>query len=305
MHIELEARLRAFAAFARQGSITAAADELVISQPAVSKHIAELEKKLGVDLIRRQGRRVMLTPAGEFLAGYVLRAEALLAQAAHGLRSFADPMSGRLAIAASGTPGNYLLPSPLAAFHEQFPGVEVVLEMGTSAEVIDAVRAHRFEIGVVGGFGAAPEMDVESLLEDEVVIVASAGKASSIESAKDLEEVTWITREEGSATRATVEAALKDHGLSPRRWLYLPSWEAVKLAVAAGAGVTACSGLVVEAEVHLGLLAIISLPGWGVRRGISLVTVRDAPMTEPARRFVEMLKEEIGRKSARAVGAER
>jgi DNA-binding transcriptional LysR family regulator len=167
--MELEARLRAFSGFVRRGSFSGAADELRISQPAISKHIADMERGLGVKLIDRRARA--LTPAGELLAAHVLRAEALLRQAAHGLASLREPMSGALTIVASGTPGTYVLPEIVAEFQQRHPGVRVHFELATSAEVIKAVRSHRAEIGVSGGFVAAPEIEAEPLIEDEIVIV--------------------------------------------------------------------------------------------------------------------------------------
>src|ERR1700722_3536256 len=103
--MELGARLRAFAGFVRRGSFTGAAEELRISQPAVSKHIADIERDLGVKLIERRSRE--LTAAGELLASHVLRAEAILAQAAHGIAALREPGLRKLTIWASGTPGTY------------------------------------------------------------------------------------------------------------------------------------------------------------------------------------------------------
>src|ERR1051326_7740713 len=98
--MELEARLRAFAAFARCRSFSAAAAELRISQPAVSKHVADLERVLGVKLVERSRRDGALTSAGEFVANHVLRAEALLPQTAVGVADFRNSASGSLAIVA-------------------------------------------------------------------------------------------------------------------------------------------------------------------------------------------------------------
>src|SRR3954470_3860676 len=106
--MELTARLRAFAGFVRRSSFSGAAAELRISQPAVSKHIADMERDFGVKLIERRSRA--LTAAGEFLATHVLRAEAILAQAALGVAAYREPGLGILSICASGTPGTYVLP---------------------------------------------------------------------------------------------------------------------------------------------------------------------------------------------------
>jgi len=158
--MELAARLRAFAGFVRRGSFSGAAQELRISQPAVSKHIADIERELGVKLIERRSRA--LTAAGEFLASHVLRADALLRQAAHGLAALREPMSGALSVVAAGTPGTYVLPEIVAAFQQAHPGVRMQFELATSAQVVNAVRSHRAELGVTGGFVAAPEIEVPS-----------------------------------------------------------------------------------------------------------------------------------------------
>src|SRR5262245_47524055 len=121
--MKLEARLRAFAAFARRRSFSAAAQELRISQPAVSKHVADVERDVGVRLVARRPRGGELTPAGEFLANHVLRAQALLAQAARGIGEFRQATTGSLAIVASGVPGTYLLPEVIATFQGAHPGV--------------------------------------------------------------------------------------------------------------------------------------------------------------------------------------
>ena len=105
MKLELDSRLRAFAALARQHSFSKAAHELSISQPAVSRHIADLENDLGILLVNRGSKNVELTPAGEYLAQYALRAEALLVQASQGLKAYTQITPRILQLAASGTPG--------------------------------------------------------------------------------------------------------------------------------------------------------------------------------------------------------
>src|SRR2546428_3052875 len=155
--MDLEARLRAFAAVARKRSFSAAARELRISQPAISKHVADIERHLGVRLVERRARGGELTAAGAFLADYVLRAEALLAQAARSVTEFHLPTTGSLTIAASGVPATYLIPEVAVAFQRAYPGVQVSIVPAPSAQTMDALRAHRAEFAVAGGFAAAPE----------------------------------------------------------------------------------------------------------------------------------------------------
>lgn len=289
----LEARLRAFAAVARAGSFTRAGEELYVSQPAVSKHVSALEAELGVELVERNRHGAALTLPGRVLADYVLRAEALLANGRRAVRAATGEEAGTLAFAASGIPGTYLLPELVARFTEDHPSVDVQFELSTSAGALELVRAHRVELAIVGGMTVPPELTSESLLEDEVVLVGSPALASSRLRPRDLQSATWVSREEGSSTRAAVEAMRWQVGLHPVRTLELPSWEAVKRAVATGAGIAAISRYAIEDELRNGMLATLDLPRWRLPRTIAAVTAREVPLTAPARRFLELLRVEL------------
>jgi DNA-binding transcriptional LysR family regulator len=297
--MDLEARLRAFAAFARRRSFSAAARDLRISQPAVSKHVADVERRAGVKLVERRPQGGMLTPAGEFVANHVLRAQALLAHAERGVAEFRQRPTGELTIAASGVPATYLLPEVLVAFQRAHPAARVSLIGGPSAQTMDALRAHRAEIGVVGGFAAAPEIEAEPLVEEKILVVGPPKLAGRTFSRREAEAATWIGVYEGSAARSAVEAAWADAGITPTRRLELTSWEAVKRAVARGDGVAGCSEFTVEDELKRGALATVRLRGWKVRRTISIVWHRDAVLTPSARAFVAMLRARWGRSSRR------
>ena len=296
--MELGARLRAFAGFVRRGSFTAAAEELRISQPAVSKHIADMERDLGVKLIERRSRA--LTFAGEFLATHVLRAEAILAQAALGVAALREPGLGVLSVIASGTPGTYLLPDVIAAFQQAHPAVRITFELGTSTEVVSAVRTHRSEIGVTGGFVAAPEIEAEPLIEDEIVIVGSPDFKGKRLTRDELEALTWISREEGSATRVVADSALADIGIVPRHRLALPAWESIKLGVRRGHGIAAFSRIALTEELEAGTLVVIPFVPWKVRRTFSIIRIRDADLTPPANQFLVMLRARWGHIYSRA-----
>ena len=288
--MDVEARLRAFSAVAREGSFSRAARALYVSQPAVSKHVASLEAELGTQLVVR-GRGVpTLTPAGEVLADYVLRAEALLANARRALASGAEAQIGTLSVAASGIPGTYLLPDVFSRFHERFPGVELDFLLSTSGGTLDLVRSHRVELGVVGGMTVPPELESEPLVTDEIVLIGPPSLAGRRLRPRELDPMTWISREEGSATRAAVEAARWQIGLRAVRTIELPSWEAVKLMVARGAGIAAISRFALELELRTGAVAVLDVPRWRLERTVAVVMARDVPLTPPAERFLTLLR---------------
>jgi DNA-binding transcriptional LysR family regulator/predicted ATPase len=300
--MDVEPRLRAFAAVAREGSFSQAAARLYVSQPAISKHVASLESELGTQLVDRGRRGARLTPAGELLADYVLRAEALLANGRRALEAGGDAETGTLALAASGIPGTYLLPTVLSRFHEDHPGVELQFELSTSAGALELVRAHRVELAVVGGLEIPHELEGEPLVEDEVVLIGPPAFGGRRLRPTDLEGQTWIFREEGSATRAAVEAARWQIGLRTARTLELPSWESVKLAVAAGAGIAAISRYALGLELDTGTVAVLDVPRWRLSRTISVVKARDVPLTPPAGRFLVRLRGVFRQTPAAALG---
>jgi LysR family transcriptional regulator, transcriptional activator of the cysJI operon len=286
----LEARLRAFAAFVRRRSFSAAAAELRISQPAISKHVADLERVLGLGLVDRSRRDGTLTDAGKFIANRVLRAEALLAQASRGAAELRTSGTGSLTIAASWLTGTYLLPAVIAEFKHVQPGVHVSLELGTATQALDALRSHRAELGFIANAVGGPEIEVEPLLENEIAIVGRRSVVPKQLSRENLEALTWISREEGSATRAVSDRALARLGIVPTRRLELPSYEAVLSALMRGYGVSAISRYVVADALRARSLVVLPLRDWNVRNVVSMLRVRDATLTPAANQFQMLIR---------------
>ena len=301
----LEARLRAFAAFARRRSFSAAAAELRISQPAVSKHVADLERALGLQLVERARRDGALTGAGEFVANYVLRAESLLVQATLGAAEIRNSGSGSLAIVASWLTGTYLLPSIIADFKHLHPGVRVSLELGTAKQAVEWLRSHRAELGFIANAVGSPEIEAEPLLENKIVIAGRPELVPTRRSREGLEALTWISREEGSATRSASDRAMARLGVVPRRRLELPSYEAVLAALKSGYGVAAISRYVVAGELRAGSLTLIKVRGWNVRSVISVLRVRQALLTPPADQFQALARERFAEISRQRLRRER
>jgi DNA-binding transcriptional LysR family regulator len=291
--MKLEARLRAFAAFARQQSFSGAADELRISQPAVSKHIADLETALGVTLVDRKRRDGKLSAAGEFVANHVLRAEALLVQAGLGAGQYREVGTGSVAIVASSLTGRYVLPEIIAEFQQAHPGVLITMQVGTAQQAVEQLRSHRAELGLVAGNVGAPEIEAEQLLEYEVVIVGKPELIPRKLSRENLERLTWISLEKGAATRASSDAGLARLSIVPRRRLELPSIEALVYAVKKGYGIAAISRNVVSGDLDSKMLVRIPLRGWDVRNTVHLLRVRDAALTRSAEQFSRFVRDHL------------
>jgi len=288
--MQLEARLRAFAAFVRCRSFSAAAAELRISQPAISKHVADLERALGLKLVERTRRDGALTTPGEFIANHILRAESLLAQAALGAAQFRESGSGSLTIVASWLTGTYLLPEIIAEFRHLHPAVHISLELGTAAQAVEWLRSHRAELGFIADAVGGPEIEAEPLLENEIVIVGQPTVVPIPPSRKSLEALTWISREEGSATRLASDTSMARLGIVPRRRLELPSYEAVVWALKRGYGVAAISRYVVATELRAGLLTDVPVRGWNVRTVVSVLRVRETLLTPSAEQFQALVR---------------
>jgi len=188
-----------------------------------------------------------------------------------------------------------LLPEIIAEFQHSHPGVRVSLQLGTAVQAVEVLRSHHAELGFVAGAVGAPEIETEPLLEYDVVIVGKAGLVARRPSRDSLEKLTWIAREEGSATRIASDAGLARLGVVPRRRLELPCNEALVHALKRGYGIAAISRYVVAAELGNGSLAVIPVRGWNVRNIVSVLRIRDATLTPSADRLLTFVRQRLGR----------
>lgn len=275
-------RLSVFLAVARQLNFRRAAESLHLSQPAVSKHIHQLEAELGLALFERRRNRVALTEAGRMLQDYGQRVSMLTDEVRRTLAELQGLQRGVLQIGASSTPGLYLLPERLARFRQDHPGVETQLVIGNSADVSRRVASGELDLGFVGALPDATGLQVRPFAEDEIVLIAPPRHPLARRAARSgaaltaLAQETWIMREAGSGTREVALAGLAERGVTPARTMELSGCEAVKRAVAAGLGLGFVSRHAIALEVAYGLLTIVDEPGLRFRRPLYLVTRKDA-----------------------------
>ena len=284
-------RLRLLVEVQRRGSIAAAADACGVGQPSATKHLKTLEGAVGEPLVRRTGRGSELTDAGRVVAEHAARMLVTLNEMHDELRALRGGEIGALAIAASTTPGAYVLPSVLQCFADRHPGVEVTVSIGPSSRVVEQVARREVQLGLAGETSPASGVVSEPFLHDELVGIAAPGALGEGPVSLDvLTGRTLLVREAGSSTRATAERYLARAGFVASKVWELDSNEAIKRAVAAGLGVAFLSRLVVEDELARGELEQFSLAGAEpMRRPVLLVRADDGQLTPAQRAFIATL----------------
>jgi len=288
----MDFRLIVFRAVAQRQSFSRAADDLHLSQPAVSKHIRLLEAEWGVRLFHRLGNRVELTDAGRILADYAERMAVLTEEARRVLAEMAGLQRGYLRIAASTTPGLYLLPEAVARFQARYGGVEVLLTISNSADVTRRVLDAGCDLGFVGAPAGAAGVQMRPFAEDELILITPPGHPLTQRHDVTPElfaEVVLIGREPGSGTRELAEARLVELGLRPRRVMELPGCEAVKRGVAAGLGVAFISRRAVALELAHHLVCSAEIPTLRIVRLLYALTRKDARPTAASLAFLALI----------------
>lgn len=273
-------RLATLVTFAEEGSVVGAAQRLVVSESAVSVAMSALSKDLGVALVERVGRGVELTPAGETYVGYARRVLGLLEQGWAAARGVGAPGRGRLRLAAVPTAADQLIAPLLAAFSGEFPDVELRVDVGSSSEVWDLLAHHEVDLVLAGRPPQAASGRIAARRDNVLVVVV----CPSILPSFDEGATTWLLRERGSGTRASLEALLASRDLDPPR-MVLGSNGAVLAAAVAGLGAALVSADAVALELASEQLSVVPVEGTPLVRPWHLVT--GLTPTPATRLFVE------------------
>lgn len=287
------ARLRLIVELGRRGSVSAAAEACNMAQPSASKHLKTLEAALGCKLVERDGRTRRLTDAGRIVATHAARVLDTFEAMGEDLRALHGAEQGTLALAASTTPGSYVLPSILQCFADQHPRVEVDVVVGSSRWVAERVAHRDIQLGLAGEVPWPDGVVAEPFLDDEVIGIAAPGRLPIRDgrvAAADLTELTLLLREGGSSTRAVAERALARVQYEPAKCWELDSNEAIKRSVAADLGIGFVSQLVVEDELRRGELESFTVRGAAsMQRSVYLLRPDGRELTAAERAFVETL----------------
>jgi DNA-binding transcriptional LysR family regulator len=281
-------QLTAFLAVIRGGSVTAAAEELVVTQPSVSSAIAALGRELGCELFERSGRGIRLTEAGRAFEPFAADVIGLLERGRQSAREAAALSDRRLRIAAVTTAAESFVPPLMRAFADRHPQIELILDVGNRQAVLDRLRAHTVDVAVSGTPPNDERLIFEPLMPNEIVCITAAGDpalASRRLHAADLADRVWLLREPGSGTRTLNEQFLADRGLAPET-LTLGSNGAIKQAARVGLGVSLVSRAAVEGELDGGRLAELRLRDGPPARPWFVLRSAVGPPHAAAERFV-------------------
>ena len=268
-------RLRSLLALAREGSVTAAAAAVGLTQPAVSRQLDELEEEYGAALLERKGRNLVPTAAGRTLIDCAIRIEALYRDT----RRSVDESAGRLAllVGATLTVAEYFLPPILAAFHDARPAAELGLVVANTAEIIRRLRGGELGLAVVEGPFDPEGLESRPLAEDRLVAIGPGRGAGRLDGALALDGLLGlplILREKGSGTRAVFEGWLLGQGRDPGRLkpaMEIGSLGTIKALVAGGLGYSVISRRAVDRELGAGSLGLLEVEGFPIPRELRLV----------------------------------
>jgi DNA-binding transcriptional LysR family regulator len=285
-------QLAAFCAVVERSSFSQAADQLGVTQPAVSLQIRSLEQRLGQQLLDRSGRRVEPTEAGLRLYRGAQRLLALEQQVLAELGEEAEgELKGRLEIGASTGPGGSVLPVVLGEFQQLHPLVHVALTVSDTHTVVEQVGRRELELGVVGVASRQRGVSYEPLYRDEVVLAVPpdhrlAGKSMSLE---ELKAEPLVLMQEGAGIRQMIDDELRELGLRLRDLnvkLELGLQESARAAVLAGIGATFISRIAIEGDLDAGALAVARVQGLEPARDVQLVRASGRAETRIAQEFV-------------------
>ena len=285
-------QLTAFLAVVRGGSVTAAADELIVTQPSVSAAIAALSRELGSELFERAGRGIRPTDAGTAFAPYAEDVMGLLEQGLRAAREAAAVAASKLKIAAVTTAAESFVPPLMRAFGQEHPGLELALDVGNRQRVLEHVLAHAADVAITGRPPADDRLIALPIMDNQIVCITSPDDelvgAGPI-SVAALAERAWLLREQGSGTRLLCEQYLAERNLTPVT-LTLGSNGAIKQAARVGLGVSLLSRAAAEAELAAGLLGELTLKDPPPPRPWFVLHSAVGPVRAPVAAFVSFVR---------------
>jgi len=268
-------------------SITRAAEQLHMSQPAVSMQVKQMEENLDVSLFERVGKKIFLTEAGQEMFRYSRRIGQLLEEADEVMQEFKGLHRGSLAISVATTAG-YFATRLLAAFSQENPEISVSLDVTNRESLLLQLDNNQCDMVIMGEPPANRGLSSESFMENPLVMVASPGHPLAGEAhipVQRFENESFVVRETGSGTRAAIERFFHDNDVAFHTRMEMTSNEAIKQSVQAGLALGIASIHTLELELQTGKLVVLDVEGLPINRQWHLVQRKGKRLSPIAKTF--------------------
>ena len=291
MHLTLR-QLKVFEAVARHLNYTRAAEELHLTQPAVSMQVKQLEESLGVALFEQLGKRIHLTETGTEVLGYARSITQQLDELEGVLNSMKGLGGGRLRISVA-TTANYFIPTLLGTFSRRYTDVTVTLDVTNRETLLRQLSENVVDLVIMGQPPSEADVEAEPFLDNPLVVVAPpdhplAGKKKI--PLTRLQEETFLVREPGSGTRIAMERFFNERGMKLRTGMEVGSNEAIKQSVQAGLGLGLLSRATIEQELTLKRLVVLDIEDFPIMRHWYVVHRRGKRLSAAAEAFREFIR---------------
>ena len=291
-------QMEALICLVEEGNFSRAAKKMLLTQPALTKNIQNIEELLTVRLVNRSTAGISLTPEGKIIYEYAQRMVKLRNEATDKIIRLQDNTSGSIYITASTIPATYILPPALSAFRKKHANIKVFIKTADSEEAMNMVLDKEAELGCIGKKPQNIKLAAEPLWKDRLVLAVAKGHRwlgkRSI-ALTELAEEPFIAREKGSATRDVLEAYLKKTKSISLSQLdicaELGSSEAIKEAIVAGLGVSIISIHAIKRELAAGLLFEVPIAGLKMERNFYLIYPRQTDFRPSHKIFMAFLKD--------------
>lgn len=292
-------QIEAFVYVVRYRSFSRAADAIYLTQPTVSSHISTLEKELGIKLIDRSGKEVEPTKAGSVFYDYANNLINIRDNALFTLNEFSKKIEGKVEIAASTVPAEYLLPRLMIGFRNIYNNISFSADQFDSKQVINEILEKKYELGMVGTIIENSKLEYHKLLDDKLVLATPYNKKYSAITTNtvtfdDIQNENFIYRESGSGTRQEFERIFMKHGINPssiRIAAQFNSIDAIKQAVSQGLGVSIMSYISIEDYVRFDQIKAFDIEGFDLNRSFYIVTHKNRPLSPVNSVFLKYMTE--------------
>lgn len=290
LHLTLR-QLSVFESVARLGSFTRAAEELHLSQPAVSMQVKQLEESVGLPLFEQLGKKIYLTDAGKEMHHYSREIGRQLQEAESVLEEMRGLQRGKLVISMVSN-ANYFIPRLLSVFCQRFPGIAVNLDVANREKLLKQLADNEMDLGIMGQPPEEADSVAEPFLDNPLVVIAPPTHPLAAEKRIPVEKLggeTFLLREKGSGTRIAMERIFTQRGIAPPQGMEMSTTEAVKQAVAAGMGLAVVSLHTVGLELETGRLVVLDVEDFPILRHWYVVYRKGKRLSGVAQSFHDFL----------------